>query len=288
MSTILKALRKLEQDKAGLSPLDPLPIHNTLSSSSGDLNRRNRKRRLSKSLLGVTTVCLILAVSIYFYLQSRDRQAPTMTSEHIVTSSQERDYGPRIDDPKQRFPSVGATNGAAQPAGSPSTPSIESMPADGMSSGQPPSEQLVINTSKRGDKPRPVTPARPAREDIQEQLATKGPPVPTVQAATPRVAETYDKQIKAASAKAPLPIVSPLTENSTTRAYADVALLTDGRMKVNALAWSTIPEKRLAVINSSIVHEKDKVDGFVVVTIEQEAVILREKGGSMWRLVIRQ
>ncbi len=61
-------------------------------------------------------------------------------------------------------------------------------------------------------------------------------------------------------------------------AYNDIAYLKDGRLKVQAIAWSQTAEDRMAVINSRILHEGDKVDGFLILAIRRDDVVVREKG----------
>jgi hypothetical protein len=60
--------------------------------------------------------------------------------------------------------------------------------------------------------------------------------------------------------------------------HRNAPLLTDGRLKVQALAWSPVDEDRMAVINTRIVHEGDKVDDFVVLAIRADDVVVMEKG----------
>jgi hypothetical protein len=59
--------------------------------------------------------------------------------------------------------------------------------------------------------------------------------------------------------------------------HGDARPLTDGRLKVQALAWSPKAEDRMAVINTRIVHEGDKVNGFTVLAIGSDDVIVRDK-----------
>jgi hypothetical protein len=58
--------------------------------------------------------------------------------------------------------------------------------------------------------------------------------------------------------------------------------LTDGSLKVQAIAWSPIADERMAVINSKIVREGNSVDDYNIVTISPNEVVVR-KGGQMWR-----
>lgn len=59
--------------------------------------------------------------------------------------------------------------------------------------------------------------------------------------------------------------------------------MTDSKLKLQALAWSDDAVRRMAVINGRIVHEGESVDGYQVVKIRAEDVIVNE-GGKSWRL----
>lgn len=59
--------------------------------------------------------------------------------------------------------------------------------------------------------------------------------------------------------------------------------MTDSRFKVQAIAWSSIPAKRFAVINERIVHEGDAIEGVIVTRIGLDDVSLA-KGGKELKL----
>jgi cytoskeletal protein RodZ len=58
--------------------------------------------------------------------------------------------------------------------------------------------------------------------------------------------------------------------------HDDIPRLTDGRLKVQAIAWAPDAQDRMAVVNTHIVHEGHTVEGFLIVTIEEDAVVVRE------------
>ena len=57
-------------------------------------------------------------------------------------------------------------------------------------------------------------------------------------------------------------------------------------LELQAIAWSENPEKRIAVINSHIVHEGESVENATVKHIGQNAVVF-EKGSDKWRQLFR-
>ena len=66
--------------------------------------------------------------------------------------------------------------------------------------------------------------------------------------------------------------------------YEKTPLLTDGRLRVHAIAWSPRTTERMAVINSRILHEGDSVEDFVIVVIRPDDVVVREKEKGVWRV----
>jgi len=52
----------------------------------------------------------------------------------------------------------------------------------------------------------------------------------------------------------------------------------DRRLKLQAIAWSAIPEKRIAVINDRVLREGSVVDGILVLRIDDSRVVVRENG----------
>lgn len=57
----------------------------------------------------------------------------------------------------------------------------------------------------------------------------------------------------------------------------------DSNLKLQALAWSEDDTRRMAVINGRIVHEGESVEGYQVIQIREEDVVVHE-GGKSWRL----
>ena len=58
------------------------------------------------------------------------------------------------------------------------------------------------------------------------------------------------------------------------------------RLEIQAIAWSSEPESRIAVVNSRIVREGGSVEGVLVTNIGKDEIIFR-KGGEEWRQLFR-
>lgn len=68
-----------------------------------------------------------------------------------------------------------------------------------------------------------------------------------------------------------------------TRSRETYDQITDSKLKLQALAWSDEAVRRMAVINGHIVHEGESIEGYQVVEIRVEDVIVNA-GGKSWRL----
>ena len=53
-------------------------------------------------------------------------------------------------------------------------------------------------------------------------------------------------------------------------------------IQLQAISWAQSAEKRIAVINNRVLHEGDSVEGYTVVKIRPDDVVLR-RDGRMWR-----
>lgn len=295
MSTILKSLKKLEQEKEASRFTGPNTVYGGPESTEAAGGRLGRLRSqwIKRGLL----IVLILGLgttSFYFYQQSQnsvqlhaglDRKASTPTE-------------------------------TVKDKGRPSANKLISTPLEGRYTGGASKKGMQLDqklpvasdTPHRVSKTPPVIQRRPKPETGTERRAasasgseppitaprkTDGAPRPISGRDTRRVeaAVTKEAQIGAGSVdqipqKAD-PSPEPALENQSPPQkdpYAGVLLMADNRLKVQAIVWSSAREDRMAVINSRILHEGDSVDGFTVVSIKPDDVIVREKGAGLWRI----
>jgi type II secretory pathway component PulC len=64
----------------------------------------------------------------------------------------------------------------------------------------------------------------------------------------------------------------------------EVPQLNGPDMKLQAVTWSRESHKRIAVINNRILHEGETVSGYLLVTINQDDVVLG-RDGRTWKLL---
>ncbi len=77
-------------------------------------------------------------------------------------------------------------------------------------------------------------------------------------------------------------------QNTKAERFASIPVkqANETRLKLQAIAWSSDPESRIAVINGRIVREGGSVEGVFVTNIGKDEIIFR-KGGEEWRQLFR-
>lgn len=129
-------------------------------------------------------------------------------------------------------------------------------------------------------------PISSAEDVFTDENRTNGPTRDAAQRATARTSAPGSSGIKSSpptqSAAKP---VKKKPARAPVESYQNVSVLTDGRLKVQAIVWSRIPEDRMTVINSRVLHEGDTVDGFTLVVIRPDDVVVKESGGGRWKVI---
>jgi hypothetical protein len=75
-----------------------------------------------------------------------------------------------------------------------------------------------------------------------------------------------------------------MAKANVPREKVEIPRLNDPNMKLQALTWSREPHKRIAVINNRILREGETVSGYLLVTINQDDVVLGREGKT-WKLL---
>jgi len=95
--------------------------------------------------------------------------------------------------------------------------------------------------------------------------------------ALPAEEQTPEKTV-APSGSTPVTPVKTIT--------VEIPKLNDPDMKLQAITWSRVPQKRIAVINSRILREGEMVSGYLINTINQDDIVLSQEGAK-WKLLFR-
>lgn len=297
MSTILKSLKKLEQEKEASRFAGPNTAYGGPESTKAADGRSGRQRSkwIKRGLLSVIILGLG-TTSIYFYQQSQNRVQlhAGLDSEASKATKMVREKGKQSVNKPISTPLEGRHTGIA----SNKNKGMQLNPKPPIASTRPhrvsETPPVIKGRQQPGTDPEPQAASTSGTEPPTTALKkTDGVPRPITERDTHRVEATVtkDSQINAGSVdqihvKAD-PSPGPAPENQSPPPedpYAGVLPMADNRLKVQAIVWSSAREDRMAVINSRILHEGDSVDGFTVVAIKPDDVIVREKGAGLWRI----
>ena len=267
MSSILKALKKIEKDSpppqshpALPKPLAPKQVLNANS------NRRRRKFLYRFIVLLVMAVATVMAFS-----QRRLIIAKMMSivSPESPTTSNASDSS-RINVHRAKVPSP-----SAKPTPKPPAKKVAPGSRDKKLQASPQSSQrsTLSGTSPSQTASGTRKPNISPNSRVKKPLKKRLPPPDSAPVKKITVPKDTKSTKSVASTKQP----------AKTRSRETYDRITDSKLKLQALAWSDDAAKRMAVINGRIVHEGESVDGYQVVKIRTEDVIVKE-GGKSWRL----
>ena len=296
MSTILKSLKKLEQEKEATR----YPVHagpGTVAAS-GSSSRWTKATWIRRGIV----VMLILglgATSFYFYRQTQSQSSAPTTP------------------PKAAQPPVNkVANRSTQKRAVPNQPVANPVSAARPQDNQASKIQKQADRQPDAPAPNPVT-VNPQREMAQsvavpsqrpsetaEATPTRKPALtPAERPSLPTKLPTRRQPVEPIPQRKPIPSVRPENQKSTAKiqnpgtsiprrppqqpsgAYDSVRPLTDGRLKIHAIVWSDNKQDRMAVINTQILHEGDTVSGFSIVAIRPDDVVVRGEGGGLHRVI---
>ena len=74
-------------------------------------------------------------------------------------------------------------------------------------------------------------------------------------------------------------------QKQSSESFDNVPTLAGGQLKVHAIVWSPVREDRMAVINSRILYEGDAMDGYTLVAIRPDDVVVRKDSGGRYRVI---
>jgi hypothetical protein len=297
VSTILKALKKLEREKDYLQATRPMPVVSHPRPAMGGLSTWFLKPWVRWGAVGLTIVALG-GTSWYFYRQSRS-YAPRSGA----VSAAGNQHPSRQVPESSKKPSSAYIPPVAKVA--PTLPDRSPHAVQRMAKQPPASPQIHPGEMEAHARLRhpgepsltqPNTPA-PVREERRVQRspfteAAPGPPGRVIQRPTSQESPIKEmplspevrQKVKAVSANVPLQPDTASKVKTPSEAYKNTPLLTDWRLRVHAIAWSPQPADRMAVINNRVIYEGDSVEGFTVVAIRPDDVVVREKGSTVWRV----
>ena len=250
MSSILKALKKIEENSPSpqIYPSLPKPI-----DSKQALNSNTRKRRRRRRLLYFFLILSVIAVTTVILFSQRRLIIAKILS---VVSSETPLAGEASNANRTNVYRAKVPTSSAKPAKNP--PTVTRRPKKQTNKTVPGSSDKKFQAGTRSSNRRLISGSPPpGSTPVKRTVAKK------------------DTRTIAPAARAKQP--------AQTRPRVTYDRIDDSRLKLQALAWSDDAARRIAVINGRIVHEGESVDGYQVIKIRQEDVVVNE-GGKSWRL----
>jgi hypothetical protein len=273
LSSILKALKKIEEESPQSQPFPSLP--QTIDAEK-DVKKRPIKRLFDRRWMAVFIILLVVIIAAAIVFSQRKLiiakifppETPQKKMETTGSTSNEPGvFKAKITSQpakpatgsKKHVPRIKKTAKSATP-----DPKSKELQANAHSSKSSIArENTKVNSANR--RPQPEASAK-----SQRSLKTK-PPIK--QAAISRKTIAGKKAASNKPARA-------IPKSTTTRTYARIK---DPKLKLQALAWFQDASKRMVVINGRIVREGESVEGYSVTQIRQEDVVVND-GRKTWSL----
>ncbi len=262
MSSILRALKKLESDPRRL------PENTPLDSKFGPLPDAGPQKKPAGPLImviGGVIICVLVVLAGWWMFSEKNRPLPA---------------------PPQKFSGQSPAPSAAVPAKQPdlatrqpSAAAIETpKPAADTVANPKPAVQPPVESAP----PKTAAAASPASAPGESSAAADK----AVFDSTPEPAVPEPEAAATAPAEPTVPVLAEPQAISPKAPAAEISALNDPDMKLQAITWSKEPQKRLVILNNQILRQGETVSGYRIDRINQDDVVL-SKGGGKWQLMFR-
>ena len=252
MSTILKALKQAEKENSDQESSNR-PSFNVQSTLSSRLQHKKQNTFLSLSrvviLFAVVIILILFSYDFFFNNKSNYHQMSYTDKRSQVLETQ-----PDIaKDQKQIL-----TESAIMPSGQPYAP-IKTIPKPATKSfdRSKPKNKTVLKPESVNRIPATKTFSNKGKKQI---TMPKGPVVNHSE----KENLIKDEEI--------------LTNKFTVK--EKILLLKNNSLKIQAISWTKKPADRIAVIDNRVLAEGDSVQGYRLVTIEKDSVILHDSNND--------
>ncbi len=278
MSSILKALKRVEAEsppalpyQSSSRPIDPKQA----------LNTNAKKRWYLQRLIYLVLILAVIVGSAAVVFTHRELLIAGLSFLYPPIAPPEKDPAEdRTGIYRAKVPTARSVTNqpqrktASRPAGQINMPTPN---------GQDKKFQSSATAGNRRSVDRTVGPRQPAAETRSPQTKDQA----KVNTQTKRVASPAT----AASLRKPDARKKPKATQPEARTPQPVRpkpprkyeRINDDKLRLQALAWADDAARRMAVINDQIVHEGESVDGYQILKIREEDVIIQQ-GGKSWRL----
>jgi len=256
LSSILRALKKLEKEPRHLDE------SRTLESKFvplADTGPHKRSAGILITILGAGIACGLIVLAGWWFFSDKKLQQPEVQTVTPGKSFSQQKPEPGAGSDISLEPAKPSVDNAVARE---STDQIPEPPA--ITLPEPSSQTIAQKTVLPIVEQEVTVSSSPAPEILSPE--TKVPPVPT-------------EEMTAAKIKPPEPSIIKADK-------AEIPVLDDPEMKLQAITWSKDPQKRIAVINNSILRQGEAVSGYRIDTINQDDVVLNDRD-KKWKLLFR-
>jgi len=183
------------------------------------------------------------------------------------------DIAQQASTPQQYIP---AATEEKRPPGSSAPENKESLPAD--SAAAPGKADTLA-------EPEPVSVHEPDSQEISPVETAQIQDAAGAEATLPpQTLSKNTSETVAPSAQNRSSPVAGMAKANVPQEKVEIPQLNGPKMKLQALTWSREPNKRIAVVNNRILREGETVSGYLLVTINQDDVVLGQDGKT-WKLL---
>jgi hypothetical protein len=261
LSSILRALKKLENDPRHLE--DNRPLDNRFVPLA-DTRPHKSFTNIILLTVGGAIICGLVFFAGWWVYSEKNEPAPVSSPE--ITQ--------QISMP-QHSPPVLAEELRSPPSPAPSEQPTLTIDSD-----------TARVTADQESSTGPLSLPEPAFQQIPpEETEHIQKPANTADVSGPETRNQASIEKVAVPVKSKSSVAASVISKSDIQPdKIEIPQLNDPGMKLQALTWSREPHKRIAVINNRILHEGEMVSAYLLVTINQDDVILG-RDGKIWKLL---
>jgi hypothetical protein len=272
MSTILRALKKVETDSTEnvqqIGPVHPFKASDVISKRLTSLWYQHLGRRLLWIGSGVAIISLVVLLTTNIFDGGGKQKSPSKISlpqesepqkpmSHRITP-----YDSNVNDRSMQAP------GPTRPKAFAPKPSHDPDYKPNRYTGK-----FVPEASTKDTDIPPETQVSPPLETEIISPQNKGKSFPSKTDALPSEDSTETETP-----------VEVFEEDPEELRYAQVDFLENGELELQAISYAKAPDQRMAVINNEIVRQGHSLNGYKVIYIGPEKVVVK-RGGAQWQLV---
>ncbi len=280
MSTILDALRKLEEERKRRQGADP--IREALEPVAAPARPLPARKRQAV-WVGAIALVVVAAVLVTYRLASREgRPVATVTPPAPAVAVQGPAGEPAVAAAVAPPPTSATADRAARSVPPPFHEAEQAQAAREAATGpgRPHSGAAALPEVRS-------SPARVAPLPEETELGIEAEaPVAATEEAVPQDAEEEEEEEEEEAPLVPeeIPLEEPDTEEVAPEPRRATAQEEQG-IRISAVVWSPEPENRFAVVNLRTLREGDEVSGRVVDEIQPDGVIFVE-GGQRYKILL--